>query len=341
MERRFEQYAQDALNGLKTLSEKPSPNTEIEVFAIKKADTARRKIVFYRNYSLANLEAAVDTWLKGSRNIPEIHLRKWPPVLKGEKAQKENKPVSINFQAPLPLTTIELAYTMWSKKKKEKSDPKYRSALLYEGIPVFDGLELFLGNNATTGLAERLLSFLLQGSLSLCVESGNIAHKPQINLIGNNRVAAYLETTLPLFGILLHKLNKKKETYMTNAPFLIGKFLNLADGLHAVWCRNVKEKDPLPPQLLGSSLFNSFQVNPVQAFANAALRLKPYLDWAKTNQTKDVALARWYVGEFGRVSAGIKEAGIPVRLSDTDKAEMLLGYLASSGKNDNSESTES
>ena len=128
---------------------------------------------------------------------------------------------------------------------------------------------------------------------------------------------------------------------MANAPFLIGKFLNLADGLHAVWCRNVKEKDPLPPQLLGSSLFNSFQVNPVQAFANAALRLKPYLDWAKTNQTKDVALARWYVGEFGRVSAGIEEAGIPVRLSDTDKAEMLLGYLASSGKTDNSESTES
>ncbi len=341
VERRFEQYAQDALNGLKTLSEKPSPNTEIEVFAIKKADTARRKIVFYRNYSLANLEAAVDTWLKGSRNIPEIHLRKWPPVLKGEKTQKENKPVSINFQAPLPLKTIELAYTMWSKDGNEKSDPKYRSALLYEGIPVFDGLELFLGNNATTGLAERMLSFLLQGSLSLCVESGNIAHKPQINLIGNNRVAAYLETTLPLFGILLHKLNKKKEIYMTNAPFLIGKFLNLADGLHAVWCRNVKEKDPLPPQLLGSSLFNSFQVNPVQAFANAALRLKPYLDWAKTNQTKDVALARWYVGEFRRVSAGIEEAGIPVRRSDTDKAEMLLGYLASSGKADNSESTES
>ena len=125
---------------------------------------------------------------------------------------------------------------------------------------------------------------------------------------------------------------------MENTPYLIGRFLNLADGLHAVWCRNVKEKDPLPPQLLGSSLFASFHLNPVQAFASASLRIKPYLDWAKTNQTKDVALARWYLGEFGRISAAIAKSGIPTRLSDTDKAEMLLGYLASSGKSSSGES---
>ena len=125
---------------------------------------------------------------------------------------------------------------------------------------------------------------------------------------------------------------------MGNAPYLIGRFLNLADGLHAIWCRNVKENDPLPPQLLGSSLFSSFQINPVQAFAGAALRIKPYLDWAKTNKTKDIALSRWYVGEFGRISAAIIESGIPARLTDADKAEMLLGYLASSGKSDADES---
>ena len=130
---------------------------------------------------------------------------------------------------------------------------------------------------------------------------------------------------------------------MANTPYLIGRFLNLADGLHAVWCCNVREKDPLPPQLLGSSLFASFHLNPVQAFASASLRMKPYLDWAKTNQTKDVALARWYLGEFGRISATIAKSDIPARLSDTDKAEMLLGYLATSGKSvsDESESKES
>ena len=118
---------------------------------------------------------------------------------------------------------------------------------------------------------------------------------------------------------------------MENAPYLIGRFLNLADGLHAVWCRNVRDGQ-LPPQLLGSSLFASFQLNPVQGFANAGMRMKPYLDWAKTNQSSDVALSRWFVGEFGRVTAAIEKAGIPARLSDADKAEMLLGYLSASGK---------
>ena len=66
--------------------------------------------------------------------------------------------------------------------------------------------------------------------------------------------------------------------------------------------------------------------------------MKPYWDWAKTNQTKDAALSRWFVGEFGRICSAIVKAGIPSRLSDADKAEMLLGYLASSGKSDSNES---
>ena len=329
-EARFERYAKDALQGLKTLAQGSAPNTEIEVFAIKKADKARRKVVFYRNYSLERLESAVNDWNDGARNLPPIFFLRWPVPPKGEKLPKGTKPVVMEFHAPLPLSAVDLAYANWSQDGNENFDPKFRVAPLYESLPIFDGLELFLGDSERTGLARRMLSQLLQDSLSLVVASGNMAHKRMV--IENRRAASYLETALPLLGILLHKLNHNKENYMENAPYLIGRFLNLADGLHAVWCRNVKKEDPLPPQLLGSSLFASFQLNPVQAFANAALRMKPYLDWAKTSKTDDVKLARWYVGEFGRVSAAIMEAGIPTRLSDADKAEMLLGYLASSGK---------
>ena len=337
-EARFEEYAKAALSGIKSLSQNASPNTEIEVFAIKKADTARRKIVFYRNYSLNKVEEAVDEWLAGALNIPDLRFRKWPRLARDEKAKKGTMPVPAEFRAPLPLATVGLVYEVWSQDGNEKVEPKFRSAPLYEGVPVFDGLELFLGVPATTGLAQRMLSLLLQNSSGLCAAVGNISHRPKDNVIANGCVAAYLETALPLLGILLYKLNHTKETYMKNAPYLIGRFLNLADGLHSVWCRNVKEKDPLPPQLLGSSLFASFQINPVQAFANAALRMKSYMDWAKTNQTKDAALSRWFVCEFGRISAAIHEAGVPTRFSDTDKAEMLLGYLASSGKSESNES---
>lgn len=339
-EARFEQYAADALRGLKTVSETATPTAQIEVFAIKKADNAHRKVVFYRNYSLAKLEESVSGWLAGADNIPDIVLRKWPRKEKGTKSAKGTRPVPLEFRAPLPLAATRLVYTMWSKDGNEKLEPEFRSGVLYEGYPVFDGLELFLGDAVPTGLASRMLSLFLQGTGSLCAAVGNLSHgrlARKRDVIENGHVAEHLETALPLLGILLHKLNRTKENYMDTAPYLIGRFLNLADGLHAVWCRNVKKDDPLPPQLLGSSLFASFQLNPVQAFANASLRFKTYLDWAKTNQTKDVALTRWFVGEFGRVSSAIKEAGIPARLSDADKAEMLLGYLASSAKNAESE----
>lgn len=336
---RFEAYAKAAFQGLKTLSQGSAPNADIEVFAIKKADKARRKVVFYRNYSLDRLEDAVNEWIAGARNIPSIFFRRWPIPSKGKKLPKGTKPALVEFHAPLPLSIVGIAYANCSWDGNEKYLPKFRVAPLYDGLPVFDGLELFLGDCQRTGLAQHMLSLFLQNSLSLAAEVGNMAHKHLV--VENHRVATHLESALPLLGILLHKLNRTKEIYMDTSPYLIGRFLNLADGLHAVWCRNVKGNDPLPPQLLGSSLFASFQLNPVQAFANAGLRLKPYLDWAKTNQTKDVALSRWYVGEFGRVTADIKETGIPTRVSDVDKAEMLLGYLALPGKESALETIES
>jgi hypothetical protein len=337
-EARFEQYAVAALQGLKTLSAGPASDAEIEIFAIKKADKARRKIVFYRNYSVGQLETAVSKWLEGANNIPEIRLLKWPPTPKGQKAQKGTRPIPMEFHAPLPLASIGLAYTMWSQDGAANWSPPFRSALLYDKIPVFDGLELFLGDALATGLAEQLLAFLLRGSASLCAACGNVGHARGV--VSHSGVVAHLETAIPLFGILLEKLNRKKETYMENAPYLIGKFLNLADGLHAVWCRNVKGKDPLPPQLLGSSFFASFQLNPVQAFGNMGLRVKPYLDWAKTNSTPDAKLSRWFLGELGRVCNTIQQAGLPARLSDADKAEMLLGYLSWTGKTDSPEDIE-
>lgn len=334
-EARFEKYAAEALKGLKTLSQGPAPNTEIEVFAIKKADKARRKIVFYRNYSLERLENAVNDWNEGARNLPSIELLRWPVPPKGERLPKGTKPVPLEFHAPLPLSIIDLAYANWSQNGNEKFEPKFKVAPLYDNLPVFDGLELFLGNPPQTCLAQRLLSILLQNSLSLTAEVGNLAHKRAA--VENRYAANHLETALPLVGILLHKLSHTKESYMENTPYLIGRFLNLADGLHKVWCKNVKKDDPLPPQLLGSTYFASFQQNPVQAFDAMRHRIIPYWSWAETNRTTDIKLSRWLRKEMGIIAQSIHEAGIPRFLSDADRAEMLLGYLAYSEKSDSDE----
>ena len=94
-EARFEKYAEEALRGMKTLAATAESNAEIEVFAIKKADKARRKVVFYRNYSLGILEEAVDKWLAGARNIPDIRFWRWPRLAKDEKAKKGTMPIKL------------------------------------------------------------------------------------------------------------------------------------------------------------------------------------------------------------------------------------------------------
>ncbi|MBX3423677.1 MAG: hypothetical protein KF752_19135 [Pirellulaceae bacterium] len=47
-------------------------------------------------------------------------------------------------------------------------------------------------------------------------------------------------------------------------------------------------------------------------------------------------MAKWLLGEFGRVSdrltAAINEGPLPTSCSDSDKAELLLGYLSRSEK---------
>ncbi len=337
-EARFERYAETALAGLKRLGADSECNAEIEVFAIKKADKARRKVVFYRNYTAQLLENSVRNWNSGAKNIPVFSLRKWPSFSKGGKSRKVVKSVNIEMVTPLPVKAIEIAYQTWSQDGNLNFEPKYRGTIPYENLPVFDGIEMFLAESDCSGVTARILSMLTRGTSGLAVSAANLARKGMV--LTNSPAIRHLESALPLFGILLYLLKRKKEQYMQNAPYLIGKMLNLADGIHRLWYEIVKKGDPLPPQLLGSAYYALFQQNPVQGLSAMSLRIKTYLDWASTNLGEKAGLARWYRGEIGKVAAELKTAGVPERLSDADKAEMLLGYLAGFEKKHNNETQE-
>ena len=75
--------------------------------------------------------------------------------------------------------------------------------------------------------------------------------------------------------------------------------------------------------------------SPVRAVALIWQRIKPYHAWAQTVQGGDeVRLAKWLLGELGRVSNAMQDLVLPTQCSDADKAEMLLGYLARSEKSE-------
>ncbi len=123
---------------------------------------------------------------------------------------------------------------------------------------------------------------------------------------------------------------------MNQAPFNIGRLLSLADQLHYLYCQEVRGNQ-LPPQLLGNALMNTALQQPVTALALFAQRILPYQAWAKTfrkdekasdEEQKKVRKARYLLREIGDVSETLHKAKFQPRLSDEDRAGMILGYLA-------------
>ena len=74
------------------------------------------------------------------------------------------------------------------------------------------------------------------------------------------------------------------------------------------------------------------------ALARLAERLTPYQAWARTFQSDDpnagVGLVKYFLCEIAACTAAIRIEELPARMSDADKAKLLLGYLADHSKNE-------
>ena len=118
---------------------------------------------------------------------------------------------------------------------------------------------------------------------------------------------------------------------MNNPPYLVGRILKVADELHAVYCKEVR-KNNLPPQLLGNALMVAALDSPTQALSQLALRIAPYLGWARTNSTDSAGLSRFFLKEFGLIEEKLRNTALPQRLDDAAKAQLLLGYISSNAQ---------
>jgi hypothetical protein len=135
-----------------------------------------------------------------------------------------------------------------------------------------------------------------------------------------------------ILGLLLAKLGRLKGEFMRGPAFLVGRLLSVADQLHVQYCRGVR-KGQIPPQLVGNAVMATAMEQPAKALAMLLQRILPYQAWAQTVQGGDeVRLAKYFLGELGRISAELKDHEIATRCDDAEKAEMLLGYLAWSEK---------
>ena len=119
---------------------------------------------------------------------------------------------------------------------------------------------------------------------------------------------------------------------MNNAPFLVGKMLKLADELHALYCKEMRD-NKLPPQLVGNTLMTAALDSPVQALSQLALRIKPYYGWAQTFRGAESGkLVGYFIGLFGDTASQLAKLELPSRFNDAERAQLLLGYLAAHPK---------
>lgn len=311
-EARFADAAQDVIVVLKGIS-KDLTNLNLNVFSLKKMDKARTKVIFHRNYSAHRLVGAAKEWQTGCENIPDISIRVW-----SDKKGEWNicKPA-----IPYPLQIAKCLNRVWKMNGTTECETPVVACskgieLLFEEKP-----EIFI---------PHLLTVLLQNSKGLLIFLGDALNRGEI--ISVKGLDSHKILIPSIIGLFLYKLNHKKEVYMNNAPFLVGRMLKLADELHALYCKEVRDNN-LPPQLIGNTLMTAALDSPEQALSQLALRLKPYYGWARTFQKGEGAkLAGYFVGLYADTASKLAEVKLPSRFNDADRAQVLLGYLASNPK---------
>ena len=321
----FEACAHRVTKALKGLPDS-SRGAELRVFVLTKPDGFRTKVLHSSRYTVQHLLKSADKWQDLCRKSPPVMIRRFGP-------KKGDKPVWHRPLTPYPAQVVWCLNTVW-----QRMGTHAETAFDFQ---IADGLSLLLADGPVLqAIATRAIRAITSNSLSLLLVIGQTTHQGKVHKM--RAVYGKQALLLPqILGLLLGKLNYKKGIYMRNPPYLIGRLLSLADQLHVQYCQEVR-KGQVPPQLVGNALMTSAMEAPEQALALLWQRIKPYHAWAQTVQGGDeVRLAKYFLGEMGRVCSSLSEKDMPNRCSDTDKVAMLLGYLARPEKeNSNDDSTE-
>ncbi len=308
MESRFETRAKkvvEALDGLNT----GNPDLNITVLVIAKADKARKKLLYSRQFTARRMIDAATQWQQDARNIPPIFIRTFD----------DGVPVWRSPPIPFPDEVVRLANMCWeSEGEKPKAVSNVRIglalALLLETGPSLDeavreALRPLVSN--VTPLVLSLARAHIQGRVAKAAAAGDIP------------------LLMPsILGLILAKAGHSKGAYMSQNAYLISRLMSLADEFHREYCKH-ERKGQVPPQFIGNALMPTALENPVTGLARLAERITLY---------HRVAEARLR-DEAGAVERAIDKDNLPTHCSDAEKAQMLLGYLARPSAADRTQTT--
>lgn len=312
-------------------------NDLIRIFVLRKADPGRTQLSLQRVYKISELVKADELWQEAAKNNPPFSLLFFRKEIERVTVKKQIKSESISqfFNnnelntiflspwCPFPADLVQITQKQWIRFGQDTSS--------VAGISLGDAYDLFFDlHNKQSHLTENALQITIQRIQPLLIGSGNADHKNEIG--GFNTEAKFtVLKAISILSIYLYKLGIRKENYMKDTFFNIGRFLSLIDTLHYEYCKNVRNGS-IPPQLLGNAHLQIALDNPVAALDILSRRINVYQAWTRKEKGEQAKLGRWAVSELGKVSSLLAEKNLPTKTTSLERAQILLGYLAKTDK---------
>ena len=308
---------------------RPPANARLGLIALSAVDKAKKQVSLSRSFTIDDLQRAADRWESSAANVPFVAI--WFR----DKMNKEN--VFRTGMVPTPLDLVSALNRVWV------SDTKLGYAFTFARIfSVGEGFDLFVGQGDTrVTLARRGLAILLARSSTVLGALAQARTKHRWTDLSDT-VRQHCSRSVGLLGLFLHALNQLKTDYMKEPTYHLGRLLSVADQLHLQYCQHVRDGST-PSQLIGNALFATALEQPVFALARLAERIMPYQAWARTFHNTDPAVksgwekvllrqfeehANAFLERLADGSISIRADELPARMTDLDKAKLLLGYLA-------------
>lgn len=275
---------------------------QIRIFMLRKIDKARTKVIYTRQTDACELEKCSKAWTYGCANLPAFPFG--------------------SPQTPYPLEAADILNRFWKQSGEIATDK-------FKPFPKYHGLELLMEPNLSVAsdlhrVAESAMN--IGSHLGNLCAKGELFHTPTLEKT---------KDMLAILGLFLNRKQIGKDQYMENLPYIYGQLLKAADELHALYCRVVRNDD-IPPQLVGSSLFQSAAEAPSRTMQVLSQRLMPYYSWAKSYRLKNIKepqkeswRAGWLYGLCERIMVKLQENWTAqTRFNDEEKAQLFIGYLA-------------
>lgn len=282
----------------------------ITIFILRKIDKARTKVVYTRQTDPYELEKCSEAWTLGCANLP-----------------------AFPFGAPRTLYPVDIADILnrfWKQTGEVATDK-------FKPFPQYHGIEILMDSELSVSAGLHRLS---EGAMSIGAFFGTLSAKDT----WSQPMQEKAKDMLALMGLFLYRGHIGKDTYMENLPYLYGQLLKAADELHVLYC-NVVRNGEVPPQLVGSTLFQSAAEAPIRTLNVLRQRIMPYYAWAKSYRLKGITgigKESWRAGWLYRIceqtADKLQNSWTPqTRFSDEEKAQLFIGYLAAFPKKEQSE----